>query len=527
MLHAYLLYPLERSPENYVKMCQGLAQALWYIFRGREDERLLPICLQMEATIWSICPPDHPDRSSRCFAFAESLRIRFTRTSDLTTIDRAVELGREAIQAMDDNSDSATLHAGLARSLWTHFEHTGDRASFDEVAETAKAHPDCAEYISMGLILALRRRFERTGDPALLEEATDLVDEALLLYLPSHPSRWRSLRQLAKITVVWHDFASQRESLGRYSYSMTSDPTSVSLGIFTLVFRGFQNSNLEVLAASLLERLLDDYSYALELTYLTAGFAPALSVQLNHSISCSALGIRAYMLAQHLNMPHTALQVLERARGVIWAQFQQLRRPEYRNAPRDITSRLSYLIQLIGRDTHELFSLENGDKQAFDTRQPFLNERRLVLPKDRQIRELLMQIRALPGLGDFMCELDLPEVSSAWTPVVILVSSGRESHALVIERLDKLPVTIPLYGIVPEDLTLTKATLSQRGAVQSSPEDQRLIMKVMKVSKARPPSAALDLLANLWHKIAKPVIAQLGLTVSLCFKRGLGCLTRK
>jgi hypothetical protein len=523
MLHAYLLYPFERSPTNYVKMCQGLARVLWDTFRSREDEKLLPICLRMEATIWSICPPDHPDRSSRCFAFAESLRIRFTRTSDLTTIDRAIKLGRESIQAMGDDSDSAILHAGLARSLWTHFEYTGDRASFDEVAETAKGHPDCAEYISMGLILALRRRFERIGDPALLEEATDLVDEALLLYLPSHPSRWRSLRQLAKITLVWNDFASQRESLGRYS--MTSDPTPESLGLFTLAFRGFRDFDLEVPAASLLERLLDDYSHALELTYLTAGFAPELSVQLNHSISCSALGIRAYMLAQHLNMPHTALQVLERARGVIWAQFQQLRRPEYRNAPRDITSQLSYLIGVIGRDTHELFSLEDGDTQAFDTRQPFLNERRLVLPKDRQIRELLMQIRALPGLDDFMRELDLPEVDSAWSPVVILVSSGRESHALVIERLDKLPVTIPLYGIVPEDLTLTKATLSQRGAVQSSPEDQRLILKVMKVSKARPPSAALDLLAKLWHKIAKPVIAQLGLTVSLCFKRGLGCLT--
>jgi tetratricopeptide (TPR) repeat protein len=112
---------------------------------------------------------------------AETLRLAFERTGNLSLLGEAITLIRGAIRTLPVGHVGATaLSVSLSTSLRQFYEHTGQRASLEEaidVAHRALANsppddPDVA-FCYSALSLSLRLRYERHG-------AIDDLDQALV-----------------------------------------------------------------------------------------------------------------------------------------------------------------------------------------------------------------------------------------------------------------------------------------------------------------------------------------------------------
>ena len=72
---------------------------------------------------------------------AQSLRARYNRLGDITDLDRALELYRDAFlvsQRMDNQSFQASFLNNLATGLSEKFRVTGDPAALDQAVESAR-----------------------------------------------------------------------------------------------------------------------------------------------------------------------------------------------------------------------------------------------------------------------------------------------------------------------------------------------------------------------------------------------------
>src|SRR6185312_14564219 len=112
---------------------------------------------------------------------------RFERTGRAADLDRAINLGEQALAATPtDHSDRPMYLYNLGIALHDRFERTGRAADLDRaisvgeqaLAGTPADHPNRAARLS-NLGLALQARFERTGGAADLDRASDLFEEAV------------------------------------------------------------------------------------------------------------------------------------------------------------------------------------------------------------------------------------------------------------------------------------------------------------------------------------------------------------
>jgi hypothetical protein len=131
-----------------------------------------------------------------------------------------------------------------------------------------------------------------------------------------------------------------------------------------------------------------------------------------------------------------------------------------------------------------------------------------------QIRHVVQEIRALPGLGNFMQGPDAGTLLSTASshPVVLLLVDGSGCHAIIISS-PYVPIAHIALPELDEDtlgeLTFAGLTSQHRGGSMDSTSIER---GPMKVSKALSPAHAR--LAKLWRAIVKPIITHLGLSVS-------------
>ena len=139
-------------------------------------------------------------------------------------LDGAIVLWREAVALCPQNyEDRSIVMGGLVESLWTRFEVQGNVEDLDEVIELRRAvlslpndHVDIAARTDQnlscrpedhsdrpsvldGLAISLATRFGQNGNMDDLNEAVQLLREALSLRPHGHPERSASLHNLANI----------------------------------------------------------------------------------------------------------------------------------------------------------------------------------------------------------------------------------------------------------------------------------------------------------------------------------------
>jgi hypothetical protein len=106
-------------------------------------------------------------------------------------------------------------------------------------------------------------------------------------------------------------------------------------------------------------------------------------------------------------------------------------------------------------------------------------------------------------------------------PVVVLIATEEECHALILQPNEEAPVTLKLSRIAPHELkTISIVDSAQmRGSESAAGDGHRMAMKMSSSDKYHPA------LAKLWTAIVQPIIHRLRLQVSTLARRFNSCVS--
>lgn len=142
-------------------------------------------------------PPGHPDRAGVLANLCAALWARFERTGEPADLDKAIELGRAAVQsAAPGDPGRAAYLTNLGAALRARFEWLDRAEDLDQAIElwriavtsTPVEDPGRAGFLS-NLGAALQTRFRRLGGIEHLDEAIELGRAAVQSAAPGDPGR--------------------------------------------------------------------------------------------------------------------------------------------------------------------------------------------------------------------------------------------------------------------------------------------------------------------------------------------------
>jgi hypothetical protein len=532
--------------------CNNLASTLYMRFNQTGEESLLVEAIDLDREALYSRPSGHPDRSMSCSNLASSLMTRFNQTGEELLLVESIELAREAMSLrFSGHPDWSSACNNLAISLWARFNQTSEPSLLTEVIELHRealshrpsGHPDrfmsCSnlglslyarfnqareesllieaihlhrEALSLQtcvhphrlevcnrLIASLRAYFEITGDESLLVEAIDLSKDTMEIQPHHHTSRWKIIIHLSHIHL--NRRFSQRNALLAINFMQQAlllvpdDWPALLAEIAQLT----SLIHLPVVSQKSLSQLLQCFSAAIDLASRFAGFVLDPQSQLRYMSSSQHLGPRAYWCALSCGQPELGLELIERARAMIWNQALHRRSPQLGGAPPELRSELEVLLSKMytSRVTEDPMSLSHNQD---------------VRHKDNvRINQLIHQIRALPGQERFMRGPSFKELGrcACRNAVVVLVATEGESHALILRPNNQDPVTLHLPGITPKELTNISAVVpaaQRRGSVRNGVRDDNRGVKVSHFKSDSDKARSDPSLRKLWETVVKPII---------------------
>ncbi|WP_433222485.1 CHAT domain-containing protein [Dactylosporangium sp. CS-047395] len=418
--------------------------------------------------------------------------------------DEALETARQAVST----TGGAGHLANLGGALWRRYVRTGDREALAEAVAAGRAavdgtpagHPDRPMYLSnlsgmlarldggladavacareaveltppghadrpmrlSNLGLVLRYRWEHDHDPPALDAAVAAAREAVATTPDGHPALPGRISNLAATLLAHGDRA---EAARRFHDVARHELAPVALRIQTAARAGelaaedaaWKTAAQEyALAVRLMPRLATHYTDRGDEEHDLARFAE--------------LPADAAACALHAGDARLAVEVLEVGTGVMLARTLQLRTDltDLRERHPAAAARLEAVTQAIGGGGSP------GSGVAASTLDGIRRR-----GADRAWREVVEEIRRLPGFADFQSpptEADL-RATAAEGPVVMVSSSRYRSDALVLGRNGAVTV-VELPGLRHGDV----------------------------IAAARVEVPGAELLAWLWDAVAAPVL---------------------
>jgi tetratricopeptide (TPR) repeat protein len=517
---AFALCPV--GDQYRASVCSGLAISLRMRFQQTRDYELIDEAIRLHREGLRLQPVGHPDRAETCVNLGTQLRTRFRGLQDIALLDESIQLHREGLSMLPSDHPTRTpLLQNLATLLATHYQYTKQRPLLDEALKLQKEgldatpvnHPRRASSC-VNLAITLRHWDTREDVPALIRTLSQLLEEAHLLYSPSHPDRWRCEIELAWLALLQGRFESALE----YLTSALGSPGHNALGLLDSATRIISQilSQPPGLPYAQAKSLLDAYSKVLDLVSLTAGLTFDRSTQLRHITAWSSIGPSAFALASCMRKLSTGLELLERARGRIWSQTLHLRQPQLEDVPAELAMKLQQLIECMTSVNR------TEDVQGLMPTSTFLPHRDVVHEQHNRLQQVLHDIRSVPGLHDFMRGPSYQALATTAnrSPVVVLLAEKTMCHALVIASADKPIIDMQFQGLDISQLQLldvSKLGSRSRGSFADDQDDDS--ERGIGISKKKPkPQLSTQLsmqLAVLWIAVVKPIITYLGFTVSL------------
>jgi tetratricopeptide (TPR) repeat protein len=334
--------------------CANLATSLHTRYELTGDVALLDEAIEFKREALSLRPPGHPNRAESCSNLAVSLHVRYTQTGDAALLDEAIELHREASSLRPPgHPDRSTSCSNLATSLHVRYEQTGNVALLDEAIGLKRealslqppGHPNRANSC-VNLAASLRTRYELTGDIALLDEAIETC-----IYATKHSSAsqvWCSLIQLSRLYLSNSPHYSVSQALEylqqsfQHEVSNTHRFISDACSVAALIWddAGVWSSHTTAL-------FVDVYAKIVGQLPLVAGFVLDTSSRLKTLKSTRQVGSDACVAASLAEQPATAVTLLDRAHGFVWAQALHQRDPQMEGAPKDLAIEIEELLRSI------------------------------------------------------------------------------------------------------------------------------------------------------------------------------------
>jgi tetratricopeptide (TPR) repeat protein len=555
--------------------CNNLGSSLRVRYEQCGDLGLLDEAIELQREALALRPPGHPHRALSCNNLGHTLHARYEQCGDVCLLDKAIELKREALALRPSGHPVRALScATLGASLHARYKQRGDLGLLDEAIELERkalalrppGHPDRG--LSCGnLASSLHVRYKQCGDLDLLNEAIELEREALALRAPGHPIRalscrnlsdslitcyghtknaslleeaikicshslkhgrsleaWRSFLSLSKLYMIPATFYfSLASALGYLNLSFASEFDNVHDFVYqTRISLSRLWDASSVWASDIPLQLCNMYTQLIDRLPLAAGFILDTSSRLQTLKSTHHIGTDACVAAILAKQPLRAIELLDRAHGIVWAQALHQRDPQTEGAPPELAAELAGHLRAIAAPTPtELGGSPNQDHYQ-DGR----------YKRNTRIQAILREIRAMSGLERFMLgsTYDTLRMAAHAHPVVVLVAGRGHAFALIMSNATGDQPHALHLELTSDDLSALRVSAEQAGL--RSRADMRgyepearlgLALRRIKTDVNHEPHKVL---AEIWRKVIQPVIGYLQLQVCVSTRRGIARLTR-
>jgi hypothetical protein len=487
----------------------NLAISLRTRFHQTGDITLLDEAVVLGRQALSLQSQGSPGRARACSELATSLQAVFNQSGGMTILDEAIKLGEEALQLHTlGHTNRARACGDLSVLLQARYDVTGDSACLDEAIQLARQalalrpvgdpqRPSALRNLAGSLKTSSQPR-----QPELMEEVSILHHEALQVQPRGHPDRWHSLLAQAEFCLEGGDALQAIQSLDEALTTASRAMPQMLRSIIPIL----QQIQSHGVSEDVSLRLLEVYHTAIDLLSALAGFAVDHSMQLRHLSDYRALGPAAFACAIRANDPNTALQLLERTRGVILSQALQIRDPQLANLPFPLADQLAILL-----------SAMTGGGEAPETLDPlavsFSTTRDIQHYQYSRLQRLLDEIRSIPGYRDFMRGPPVETLmhTAEHGPVVVLIAEDNRSHAIVISAPSEPPTRVCLPDVstdMIQSLRFSWSPYSMRGPANSDNDEFDRGMSIKRSSRAH------SMLAKVWRLVVKPILCALNISVS-------------
>jgi hypothetical protein len=436
------------------------------------DIALLDEATELDREVLALRPPGHPDRTLSCAHLAVSLHERYKQCFDLDLLEKAIELDREAL-ALEPPGHPKRSHlcTNLSYHLMDHYMHTEETISLDEAIAIC------------GHALKQNTSVEAWRSSCILSKLHILPDT-------SHFCLASALRYLDL------SFASEFDNVHDFILCTSS-----------CLSRVWDASS--VWASDTPLRLCNMYTLLIDRLPLAAGFALDPRSRLQTLKSTHHIGTDACVVAILAKQPSQAIELLDRAHGIVWAQALHQRDPQMEGAPPELAAELAGHLRAIAAPT----PAQLGDSSQLARHQDARHKR------NTRIQAILREIRATPGSERFMLGNTYATLRKAAhkNPVVVLVAGRGHAFALIMSNATQdQPLALRLE-LTSDDvsalrLSAEQAGLRSRADIRGCEPDARLGLAPRTI-KADVNHKSHKVLAEIWRKVTKPVIDYLQLEV--------------
>jgi tetratricopeptide (TPR) repeat protein len=297
------------------------------------------------------------ERERLCATQATLFSMMFRRTGNVTFLDRAIVLEREALSLSPHGHPLRHVNCGcLSASLQVHYIETGSKASLLEAITLLREqrllmsddNPHLPHVLT-ALAKALIMLFDEVGGDSLAEEALTLYHTALESLPQDSPIRWVVLTALTWAHADHRSPSFDMATAVKYLHEALSSTAHLPAELLGEVSRCLDRIDIAVVPASSHALLLRCFSAVIDLSSLIAGYAPDRTSQLVHLYVFADLGRRAWEFASLVGQHEAGLELLERARGVMWWQSLQVRNPDLASAPPKFAAELVESVRIESR----------------------------------------------------------------------------------------------------------------------------------------------------------------------------------
>jgi hypothetical protein len=518
-----------RHPDR-VRARLSLAGTLKIRHEQTGDMELLYECIGLEREALSLCTPGNPDHWLTCEVLAASLTMLHANAHDHQIINEAIELGRQLLAGCSPGSEEHTRHSCnfAAYVSRRQLEQPGIVDDLNEAIDLCRsvlhstACSDTARIrLYVNLASCLKQLYKETDDANALDEAIIMLQNAstssssfnsghvsLLLsevYLlwgarPGPASRLRTATSRALESLKTASYA-EDDSIGEFMHVLCSS----LLNTIWHVRRSLGSSDLS-------QNLVPIYARAIDNLPLMAAFALNTRSRLRGLRSYTEIGSRACVTALEAEDPLRAIEMLDQAHGIVWAQALYQRDPELTGVPHELAIELRDLLRAMDLPTNTL--VDHGHLIPQDVRHA----------QNSRIQTLIGEIRNTPGLERFMRGFTFAQIRQAALdhPVVILVTADSESYAVVISHASQDVPDVIKLDVTWETMLQLRSNMHRSGArwrtsteegcseaIKDADDSERLM---------RPGGydhSLAGVLSRLWKLIVKPVLSHLGFEASL------------
>ena len=502
----------------------NLGNALLCLFERTGETTVLEEAVQIGRQVVAATPIGHPDHAGRLGSLGIELFRLFERNGETSALTEAVQTHRQAVAATPtDHPARAGRLSRLGSVLLKSFEHTGESAMLDEavqthrqaVAATPTDHPGHAIHLG-NLGNGLLGLFERTGETALLDEAVQTHRQAAATTPTDHPERARRLAYLGNGLRVLFERTGKTETLAE-AREYCREAGLCDTGESVVRINAYRwAAQLSVKAGD-----TQDGLWCVEAAVeLIDALAPGSLVRADREHQVGQLAnfpAEVVGVALAAGRPGQAVELLERTRGVLADDALGMRGSEPARLRESGHSALADRLDVLRT---RLDALEGSGTAAFvgdgdaDTARQAAQNGQLLAQQRRAVHaeraQLLAQIRALPGLADF---LRTPAVEvlarrhARGGPVVFVAAGPTRSDALILTDTAQPVQVVPLPDLTRlaaiEQVARLLLACSTVGARDLEPEARQGTQRVI-----------LDVLAWLWDAITEPVLTALGHTTT-------------